>query len=393
MKVLKARQTGRDSGAGLIRKGLVVTQFAISVILIICTVIIYQQIQHIKDRDLGYKRQNLLYMNLTEELAEHFNTIRAELLQTGAIEDAALSKSPPLQMWSTTTTNQLSWEGSDPDNKIKINWEGTSPEYLSTMGLQLKEGRNFYPDIKSDSGDVIINESMASLMGKAGRVGAILTYNKKYRCRIVGIVKDFLFNNMYGSVAPLMLSCDPINIESYQVLNIRLKAGNDLSSDLAKVEAVIKANNPGYPFEYRFVDEQFDQLFRLESRIGKLAGVFAVLAIFISCLGLFGLAAFTAERRTKEIGIRKVLGASASSLATLLSKEFLQLVTLSCLIAFPLSWWIMNSWLADFAYHTAIHWWVFGMAGIAALLIALLTVSFQAVKAALLNPVKTLRSE
>ena len=379
--------------ASAIRKGLVVTQFSISIMLIVCTVIIYQQIQHVKDRNLGYNKQNLLYKSLSGKLAAHFEVFRDELLQTGVVENAALSNSPPLQMWQTVTTNSLTWEGSDPNNKIKINWEAASPEYISTMGLQLKEGRNFHTDIKSDSGNVIINESMASRMGSAGRLGAVLTYVKKYKFRVIGVVKDYLFNNMYESVVPLMLSCDPEDNNDYSTLNIRLKPGGDLSAALAKVETVYKANNPGYPFDYQFADEQFDQLFRMETRIGKLAGVFSILAIFISCLGLFGLAAYTTERRTKEIGIRKILGASASGLVTLVSKEFLQLVAISCLIAFPLAWWMMHGWLADYAYRTAIHWWVFGMAGIAAILIALLTVSFQAVRAAIANPVEALRAE
>jgi ABC-type antimicrobial peptide transport system permease subunit len=296
-------------------------------------------------------------------------------------------------MWSTVTSNQLTWEGGDQNDKVKIIWEGASPEYIPTMGLKLKEGRNFYADIRSDSGNVIINESLARLMGKDGRIGGVLTFAKKYNFKVIGIVKDFLFNNIYVSAAPLMLSCDPEVNENYNAFMIRLKPGSHLSADLAKIEAVIKANNPGYPFDYQIVDEQFDQLFHMETQIGSLAGVFAVLAIFISCLGLFGLAAYTAERRIKEIGIRKVLGASASTLVGLLSKEFLQLVAISCLIAFPLAWQMMNSWLADYAYHITIHWWVFAMAGIAALLIALLTVSFQAIKAALANPVKTLKSE
>lgn len=216
-----------------------------------------------------------------------------------------------------------------------------------------------------NSGNVIINESLAKLMGKTGRLGGTLTYNGNVY-HVVGIVKDYLFNNMYEQVSPPMLTCDPEKKGNYSFLAIRLKSGGDLSSRLAKVEAVMKANNPGFPFEYQFADEQFDRLFHGESRLGELAGVFAGLAILISCLGLFGLAAYTAERRTKELGIRKVLGASVADLASLLSKEFLQLVVL---------------------------WWVFGIAGIAALSIAMLTVSSQAVRAALSNPVETLRSE
>jgi putative ABC transport system permease protein len=391
--VLKGQRIGLNTGAGFIRKGLVVAQFAVSVTLIICTVIIYEQIQHIKDRDLGYTKEHLLSTGLQGNLVEHFAAFRSDLLRTGVVADAALSGSPLLSMWGHTNSNIMTWEGSDPENKIMIYDEGVSPEYLSTMGLTLKEGRNFDQDIKADSGHVIINESLAKVMGKAGRVGEYLTYNGRLRLQIVGIAKDFLFNDMYGSVSPLVLTCDPETRENYGFLDIRLKSGNDLSSTLAKVEAVMKADNPGYPFSYSFADEQFNNQFQGETLIGKLAGIFSVLAIFISCLGLFGLAAYTAERRTKEIGIRKVLGASSTGLAALLSKEFLQWVAIACLIAFPLAWWAMSRWLDDYAYRTAIHWWVFAVTGIAALFIALLTVSIQAVRAALSNPVQTLRSE
>jgi putative ABC transport system permease protein len=233
-------------------------------------------------------------------------------------------------------------------------------------------------------------------MGNAGRVGALLTYGdttKRYY-RVIGIVKDFLFNDLAGTVIPpLMMDCGPEVRGVYGFLTIRLKPGKDLAAQMAKVEAVTKANNPGFPVDYQFVDEQFNNIFESEAHIGTLAGVFAVLAVLISCLGLFGLAAYTAERRTKEIGIRKVLGASVSGLAALLSTEFLKLVALSCLIAFPVAWWLMHGWLADFPYRTAIHWWVFGLAAIAAVLITLLTVSFQAIRAALSNPVQTLRTE
>jgi len=245
------------------------------------------------------------------------------------------------------------------------------------------EGRDFYSDPKADSGTCLINETMAKIMGKAGHVGTILSQPPTV-FKVVGVVKDFVFGNMYKPATPLLLYCDSSTFKYHHSLDIRLKRGTDLSAAIAKVGAIIKANNRGFPFEYNFTDEEFGKLFKTEAQIGKLAGLFAVLAIFISCLGLFGLAAYTAERRTKEIGIRKVLGASAAALAGLLSGEFLQLVALSCLIAFP---------LADYEYRTAIHWWVFGLAGAAALLIALLTVSFQAVRAAQANPVKTLRTE
>jgi NADH:ubiquinone oxidoreductase subunit K len=244
--------------------------------------------------------------------------------------------------------------------------------------------------------NVVVTESLAKLMGKEPAVGKTLlrpgnTKEEDMHLHIVGVVKDYVYGNMYGKPDPVVFMWLPPQYAS--VLYVRTKGGSRPEQALAKIEAVMKRNNPAYPFDYRFVDDQFNQMFLSEMLMSKLARVFAALAIVISCLGLFGLAAYTAERRTKEIGIRKVLGASVPGIAGLLSKDFLQLVLLSCLIAFPLAWWAMNSWLQDFQYRISIHWWVFVAAAVLAILIALITISFQAVKAALTNPVKSLRTE
>ncbi|MGZ4049713.1 MAG: ABC transporter permease [Bacteroidia bacterium] len=385
--VLKGIKIKTSGGAGLIRKGLVVLQFSISVILIISTIIIYQQITHVKDRELGYNKQNLVYMYMQGKMRQKFNVIKNDLQSTGVIENAALSNNQVLQLGSNT--GDFTWEGKDPSKQVLITVEGVSPEYTSTMGMHLKEGRDFYPDGKTDSSNVIINESLARIINKKNVLGTIVSQgNTNYT--IVGVVKDFVYNNMYASAAPLILFSDTSNSN---VLSIRIKTASQLPAALVKIETVIKNDNPGYPFDYSFVDQQFDKLFKTETLIGKLAGVFSVLAIFISCLGLFGLAAYTAEKRTKEIGIRKVLGASVKGLAGLLSKEFLLLVAISCLIAFPVAWWMMKDWLNGYAYRVNISWTVFALAGVLALLIALITVSFQAIKAAIANPVKSLRSE
>ncbi|MBS1660706.1 MAG: FtsX-like permease family protein, partial [Bacteroidetes bacterium] len=257
------------------------------------------------------------------------------------------------------------------------------------MHLQILSGRDFYPTFGPDSLSVIINESMAKLMGKEGKVGAILSSNSR-QIQVIGIIKDFVYNDIYGPSSPLLLFP---NLRGATVMALRFKPNADLSKALAATESVITAENPGYPFEYHFANEAFDALFATETLIGRLAGVFATLAVFISCLGLFGLAAHTTERRAKEIGIRKVLGASSHGLAGLLSKEFLQLVIISCLIAFPVAWWAMKGWLQEYEYRTTIHWWVFAIAGALALIVALLTVSFKAIQTALANPVEALRSE
>ena len=386
--VLKGIKVKGNNSAGFIRKGLVVLQFSISVILIVCTILIYQQINHVKDRDLGYDKQNLVNVSLRGTMKEHFNAIKNDLQSTGVVENAAISDNRVLQLGSNT--GDYTWQGKDPDKQVLITIEGVSPGYINTMGIHLQQGRDFYPDMKSDSNNIIINQSLAKILDKKNVVGSIISRDGGQQYTVVGVIKDFVYNNMYASPAPLILFPDT---STNNFLSVRLKAGANLHNALAKIENVIKSNNPGYPFEYNFIDEQFDKLFKTETLIGKLAGVFSILAIFISCLGLFGLAAYTAEKRTKEIGIRKVLGASVKGLAALLSKEFLQLVAISCLIAFPVSWWVMKNWLNSYEYRIAINWDVFIAAGLLALLIALLTVSFQAIKAAIANPIKSLRTE
>ena len=387
IKVLKGLKIKSSLGAILVRKGLVITQFSVSIILIISTIIIYQQIQHIKNRNLGYNKNNLITMELQGNVKERFNIVKSKLLATGNVENMALSLHSSLQVHSYG--DGFRWQGLDPSSQTAIHSNGVSPEYLSTMHMQLLSGRNFYSVPNVDSNNVIINESMAKLMGKEGKTGSFIIAGRS-NLEIVGIMKDFVYNDLYGKVEPLILFCNP---SSATLLTIRFKAGVDLGKALAKTESVMNSDNPGYPFEYKFLDEEFNRYFETETLISKLAGIFAVLAIFISCLGLFGLAAYTAERRTKEIGIRKILGASVQALGSLLSKEFLQLVVLSCVIAFPFAWWAMHAWLQDYKYRTDIQWWVFVVAGLMAIAIALITVSFQAIKAALANPVKSLRAE
>jgi putative ABC transport system permease protein len=386
--VLKGLKIQSSGGANFIRKGLVIVQFSVSVILIISTILIYQQIQFVKNRDLGYNKQNLISLQLQGKMKSNFNAIKNDLLAAGVIKNASLSDNEVLQLGSNT--GDFGWQGKDPGKQILITVQGVSPEYISTMGMKLKEGRDFYPDAKSDSSNIIINEALAKLLNKKEVTGSIISRDSGTQYTVVGVINDFVYNNMYTSSAPLILFSDTSNTN---FLTVRLSANENLPAALAKIENVIKANNPGFPFEYHFIDDQFDKLFKTETLTGKLAGVFAVLAVFISCLGLFGLAAYTAERRTKEIGIRKVLGASSRRLAGLLSKDFLQLVVISCLIAFPLAWWMMNNWLDNYAYRIKINWMIFLVAGLLAIAIALITVSFQAIKAALANPVESLRSE
>lgn len=387
VKVLQGLKINPGSGAGVIRKGLVIVQFSISIILIISTIIIYQQLNHVKNRDLGYAKENLIDVQARGVIKPHFNAIKNDLLATGLVSNATLSNNRVLNLGSNT--GDFTWPGKDPQKQVLITVESVSPEYLSTMGMKLLAGRDFYPDQKMDSGNVIINETLAKLINSKNAIGATISRSGQV-FTVAGVVKDFVYSDMYKPSAPLILFSDTSNIN---VLTMRLKPSNDLTASLSKIEAVMKADNPGFPFEYNFVDDQFDQLFKTETLTGKLASVFSILAIFISCLGLFGLAAYAAERRTKEIGIRKVLGATAPNLAGLLSVDFLKLVAISCLIAFPLAWWMMNNWLQEYAYRIEINWSIFLFAGLLAILIALVTVSFQALKAAMANPVKSLRTE
>ena len=388
VSVLKNLQIKGGAIAGWVRQGLVVVQFTASIILIIGTVAIYQQVQHVKNRELGYNKNDLIYINLQGNQADHFTSLYKDLHQTGVVENAALSDYPILQIWNNT--DNYSWQGKDPSKNPLVTWENVSPQFIETMGIQLVSGRNFYSDAALDSNSVIINEALAKQMGKEGRIGGIIRDGGKRPYQVAGIVKDFLYNDMYASGAPLLLYNHPAGTAC---LSIRVKSNAKLQQALQKIGAVMKADSPAYPFDYLFIDDDFTQMFKTETLTGKLAGVFAALAIFISCLGLFGLAAYTAERRIKEIGIRKVLGASVFGLAGLLSVEFLKLVLLSCLLAFAAAFWWVNQWLQNYAYRITVHWSVFVAAGVGALLIALATVSFQAIKSALANPVKSLRSE
>ncbi|MEP7171715.1 MAG: FtsX-like permease family protein, partial [Bacteroidota bacterium] len=279
--------------------------------------------------------------------------------------------------------------GKDATKQVLITVELGSPDFIQTSGMQMMAGRDFNSDWKKDTMKVIINESFAKLMSMKQPVGQIVKHdNNAYE--IIGLVKDFVYNDFYKAPAPYLLFCSPGGTTN---LFIRIKDNANTSDALAQIESVIKKDNPGYPFEYKFVDAEFDKLFKSEMLVAKLSRLFAILTIFISCLGLFGLAAYTAERRTKEIGIRKVLGATVANMVGLLSKDFLKLVLVAVIVASPLAWYIMNNWLQDYAYRINIQWTVFVMAAILALLIAFLTVSIQAIKTAIANPVNSLRTE
>ncbi|MFT3827737.1 MAG: ABC transporter permease [Chitinophagaceae bacterium] len=377
----------KSSGAAIIRKSLVVTQFSVSIILIVCTIVIYQQVQHVRNRELGYNKDNLITMDVRGDMVSRFAVIKQDLLATGMVENVALNSFNMVAIGNNSSG--FTWSGKDADKDILVSHRRVSPEFIATAGIKIIEGRDFYPNAVVDSNSVIITESMAKLMGAGSAIGKIINADD-VNMHVVGVVKNFVYGDMYGQSDPVIFFCQP---KAAQLMYVRLKEDKKAADALAKIEAVMKRDNAAYPFWYAFVDEAFDNAFKSEMLIGKLSRVFAVLAIVISCLGLFGLAAYMAERRTKEVGIRKVLGASVTGITGLLSTNFLQLVLISMIIAFPVAWWAMHRWLQGYAYRISIQWWVFVVAGLGAMLIAMITVSFQAIKVALMNPVKSLRAE
>jgi putative ABC transport system permease protein len=385
VEVLKGLKVTQGS-ATFIRKGLVVGQFTISIVFIICTILVYQQIQHVKNRDLGYDKDQLIAMRANQEMIDNYSVIKQDLIHSGAVKNIAFSNSELLS--GGNNGSGLEWQGGTNTEDVLISFRYVSADFLKTTEMQLLEGRDFSENMAKDSTSTLITESFAKLMGAGSPIGKQITRNRIYT--VIGVVKDYLYDDMYGSNDPVMFFNDN-NYANY----LYVKTNSEIKTEqmLSKMENVFKKHNPAYPFEYTFVDETFNAKFKSEQLIGKLSQLFALLAILISCLGLFGLAAYTAEQRSKEIGIRKVLGASVSGLVKLLSKDFLKLVGISILISIPIAWYAIDNWLQDYAYRIEINWWVFVMAGVVAILIALVTVSFQAIKAAIANPVDSLKTE
>jgi len=384
----------KDGSAAFVRRGLVVMQFSISIVLIISTVLVYQQIQHVKSRDIGFNKSNLLEVEAQGEREKYYEVMKQDLLNSGMVEGIALSDHTTL--YGGNNTGILTWAGKTQKAQVLISTRHVTTGFLHTSGMKLLSGRDFVAtdSVESKKINVIITQSLEKMMGTESAVGKIITQEgdtSGTQVIVAGVTNDYVYGNMYGKSDPVMFFCtSPIHANK---MYVRLNAQRSPEEALAKIEAVMKKYNPAFPFNYRFVDEQFNQMFQNEALIGKLSQVFAALAIIISCLGLFGLAAFTAERRTKEIGVRKVLGASVPGIALLVSKDFFKLVAVSCMVAFPIAWWMMSGWLNNYQYRIKISGWIFLAAGVVAILIALITVSFQAIKAAVANPVMSLRAE
>lgn len=384
----------KTGSAAFIRKGLVVLQFTVSVVFIISTIVIYKQVQYVKNRQLGFNKNMLVEISMQHDVSPIFSVIKQHLLSTGVIENAAMADHSML--YGGDTDDSFEWQGKTLGSSIGISFREISPEFINTYGMHIKEGRDFTTNTTAEGTNVIINQTLATLLGKGSAVGKIVQSHRsedsaRNNLTVIGVVDDYMFGNMYENPGPALFFCRKPRFDCF--VYARLRQPTDVAGAIAKIETVMKRDNPAYPLLYRFVDDQFNDMFTYEVQMSKISAVFASLAIVISCLGLFGLAAYTAERRIKEIGIRKVLGASATGLAGLLSKNFLQLVGVSCLVSFPIAGWIMHNWLQQYQYRIAMGWWIFVLAGLAAIIIAAGTVSFQAVKAAMANPVEALRAE
>jgi putative ABC transport system permease protein len=377
-----------------IRSGLVVFQFFISILLIIGTIIVYRQLDYIQTKNLGFNKDQVLVINGASALQHNVDAFKNDVAKMSGVKSAAFSGYLPVSN-SSRNDNTYSTEAvMDSKNGFNMQTWNIGYDYIPTMGMEIAKGRNFSPQFGADSNAIIINETTEKLIGLGNPIGKKLyasddnTTQHTVAYTIVGVVRNFHFESLRQNIGPL---CFRLGNNKWSVA---FKIGTaDVRSLVSKIESKWKSMAPGFPFSYEFLDDSFDSMYRQEQRVGKLAISFAVLAIFIACLGLFGLATYMAEQRTKEIGVRKVLGASVQNITTMLSKEFVRLVVIAALIAFPLAWWGMHRWLQDFAYRVNISWWVFVLAGFIAFGIALITVSFQAIRAGLANPVKSLRSE
>ncbi|HEX5170428.1 MAG TPA: ABC transporter permease [Cyclobacteriaceae bacterium] len=388
VKVLKGTfRVGRFAAAP--RRVLVVLQFTISITLIICTLVVYQQIQFAKNRPLGFDRKGVIMIEMkSPDFYGKYDVFRSQLKEAGAIEEMAESSSPLTGVWSNN--GGYEWEGKDPNLHGEFATIWVSHDFGRTAGWKIKEGRDFSRDFASDSSAVVINESAVRFMGIEDPVGKIIRDNGNGEHKIIGVVGDLLMDSPFRAVKQTLYFND-YNMVNWMVL--KLNPAVSLNESVARTEKVFRKILPNVPFDYKFVDEEHARKFASEERVGTLSGIFSALAIFISCLGLFALASFVAEQRTKEIGIRKVLGASVAGLWQMLSKDFLILVIISCAISVPLADRFSNHWLASYDYRTEISLWIFVGAGLGALVITLFTVSFQAIRAAVANPVKSLRSE
>lgn len=373
--------------ATFFRKALVVFQFALSIFLIIGTIGVYRQMNYIQTKNIGYDRENLVYIPIEGDLVKNYDVFKQEATGNTNILNISKMRNSPTEIFHHT--NSITWPEKDPNVTVSFADGVVGYDFIKTMDLHLQAGRDFSKDFITDSVGFLLNETAVNKMGFKDAVGKTVMWGN-HQGKVIGVLKDFHFSSMHQTIEPLILRLD--DHWNWGTILVRIKAGKTKEA-IAHLQKICKEHNPKFPFTYQFSDLEYARLYTSEVIVSKLANIFAGLAIFISCLGLFGLATFTAEQRTKEIGVRKVLGASASNIVTLLSADFLKPVFLAFLIAFPLAGYFMHNWLLGFAYRVDIGWWMFVLAGLLTLCIALLTVSYQSIKASIVNPVKSLRSE
>ena len=384
--VLKGKPT-IGKGASTPRKVLVTLQFGFSILLIIGTMVIYQQIQLVKSREIGYDQENLMAVNYTNEVKKNYRPIKLDLLASGVVESVTKSNS---QITDINSNNFLGWPGKPEELRVIFTTIATEYDYIKTMGIKLLDGRDFSEDFKSDTSSIIINKAGLDLMNlKEPIIGTELDLWGGKR-KLIGVTENVLMGSPYDPVKPMFIVLDP---EWIDAVTVRLKKTKDLQASIATVQKIFEKHSPAYPFEYRFADVEFQKKFTTINLTSQLASLFATLTIIITGLGLFGLAAFTAEQRTKEIGIRKVLGATVPSLVRLISKDFSFLVIISFLISSPVAWWLLTKYLERYTIRTTIAWWVFPVTGLVALIFAIVIVSTQALRAAHANPATSLRNE
>ncbi|HEY4194551.1 MAG TPA: ABC transporter permease [Mucilaginibacter sp.] len=384
VKVLKGTLSAGRSKS-LSRQILVIIQFSCSIALIISTVIIYKQVQYAKDRPTGYDINNLMATDMNDDLGRNYVALKHDLLQSGVVQSVTTASAPATDVNSHGDITY--WPGKHPGETVEMGYIGISDDYFATLGMQLKEGRNFIANFKPDTNNAILNEAAVKRLRLKDPVGLVLTFGMQH-VRIIGVVKNALMISPFAAADPTTFYVGNGGNMIY-----RLAPHVNTHDAVEKITKIFEKYNPAFPYTYRFVDDDYNKKFNLEVLIGKLSGIFAGLAIFISCLGLFGLAAYVAEQRTKEIGIRKVLGATVAQVWVLLSKDFITLVVISCVIASPIAFYMLQSWLLKYEYHIKMGFGVFIISAFAAIVITLFTISFQAIKAALANPVKSLKSE
>lgn len=385
-------RTGRHAGTP--RKILVVIQFTVSVAFIIGTVIVMQQINYAKNRPVGYDKEGLIQIpTMSQDFSGKYELMRSEFLGSGAAVEMATSSSPTTRIWSNRSG--YTWDGKPEGFQEDLAWTEVSSEYAKTLGLKIVAGRDFSREFVSDSNAILLNQTAVKYLGLTDPIGMYLKDDDEEDpdepLQIIGVVEDMITQSPYEPVKQGMYVFD--KGENASFYNLRLNPKQSASQNIAIVERVFKEHFPDIPFKYDFVDDEYGAKFAAEERIGSLSGIFTALAILISCLGLFGLTSFVAEQRTKEIGVRKVLGATVFNVWNMLSKDFLKLVIISCFIAMPISYYIMNGWVQEYPYHIELKWGVFVLAMLGAMLVTVITVSFQAIKAAKANPIKSLRTE